>query len=377
MTSSKHYKESMTLLVEGSLRAIPLNIILATLLAIDLVYNNVPALIIEAWIFGIVFISMVRSLFCWKIIKWGVEQNKIQSTLLKFFFLTFVMGSIWGACYFITLPYLNDLHEFIIILVFGGMCAGAIASLSVYLPAYYAYVFPMLIPVIIYNYALLDLDRTILATMFLIFIAMLIISAKINNRLLNQNFRLFNEKELLISELKVMTITDSLTGLYNRRYFDTLFPQEFNRARRNQYFLSLVSIDADNFKLINDNLGHPFGDKVLISIADLLKKIFRRSNDILFRLGGDEFAIIIANQPIKDTISICQAIKNPFKTGILNQNCDSNEQLLMSHVTLSIGIVYIHFESSASVEHAITVADKALYQAKKNGKNQIVVKKLL
>ncbi|HAT8212037.1 TPA: GGDEF domain-containing protein, partial [Legionella pneumophila] len=171
MTSSKHYKENMTLLVEGSLRAIPLNIILATLLAIDLVYNNVPALIIEAWIFGIVFISMVRSLFCWKIIKWGVEQNKIQSTLLKFFFLTFVMGSIWGTCYFITLPYLNDLHEFIIILVFGGMCAGAIASLSVYLPAYYAYVFPMLIPVIIYNYALLDLDRTILATMFLIFIA--------------------------------------------------------------------------------------------------------------------------------------------------------------------------------------------------------------
>ncbi|HAT7768513.1 TPA: diguanylate cyclase [Legionella pneumophila] len=374
MISSKHYKENMTLLVEGSLRAIPLNIILATLLAIDLVYNNVPALIIEAWIFGIVFISMVRSLFCWKIIKWGVEQNKIQSTLLKFFFLTFVMGSIWGTCYFITLPYLNDLHEFIIILVFGGMCAGAIASLSVYLPAYYAYVFPMLIPVIIYNYALLDLDRTILATMFLIFIAMLIISARINNRLLNQNFRLFNEKELLISELKVMTITDSLTGLYNRRYFDTLFPQEFNRARRNQYFLSLVSIDADNFKLINDNLGHPFGDKVLISIADLLKKIFRRSNDILFRLGGDEFAIIIANQPIKDTISICQAIKNPFKT---ENNYGSNEQLLMSHVTLSIGIVYIHFESSASVEHAITVADKALYQAKKNGKNQIVVKKLL
>ncbi|APF02693.1 diguanylate cyclase [Legionella pneumophila] len=374
MTSSKHYKENMTLLVEGSLRAIPLNIILATLLAIDLVYNNVPALIIEAWIFGIVFISMVRSLFCWKIIKWGVEQNKIQSTLLKFFFLTFVMGSIWGTCYFITLPYLNDLHEFIIILVFGGMCAGAIASLSVYLPAYYAYVFPMLIPVIIYNYALLDLDRTILATMFLIFIAMLIISARINNRLLNQNFRLFNEKELLISELKVMTITDSLTGLYNRRYFDTLFPQEFNRARRNQYFLSLVSIDADNFKLINDNLGHPFGDKVLISIADLLKKIFRRSNDILFRLGGDEFAIIIANQPIKDTISICQAIKNPFKT---ENNYGSNEQLLMSHVTLSIGIVYIHFESSASVEHAIIVADKALYQAKKNGKNQIVVKKLL
>lgn len=367
----------MTLLFEGSLRAIPFNIILATLLALDLVYNDMPALIIGAWFFGIIFISLVRSFFCWKIIKRGVEKNSIQATLLKFFFLTFVTGSIWGACYFITLPYLNDLHEFIIILVFGGMCAGAIASLSIYLPAYYAYVFPMLFPVIVYNYALLDVDRTILATMFLIFIAMLIISAKINNRLLNENFRLFNEKELLINELKVMSITDSLSGLYNRRYFDNIFPQEFNRARRNQYFLSLLSIDVDNFKLINDNLGHPFGDKVLISIADLLKKIFRRSNDILFRLGGDEFAIIIANQPIKDTISICQAIKNPFKTGILNQNCDSNEQLLMSHVTLSIGIVYIHFESSASVEHAITVADKALYQAKKNGKNQIVVKKLL
>ncbi|HHT9801486.1 TPA: diguanylate cyclase [Legionella pneumophila] len=377
MTSSKHYKESMTMLFEGSLRAIPFNIILATLLALDLVYNDVPALIIGAWFFGIVFISLVRSYFCWRIIKRGVEKNRIQATLIEFFLLTFVTGSIWGACYFITLPYLNALHEFIIILVFGGMCAGAIASLSIYLPAYYAYVFPMLLPVIVYNYALLDLDRTMLATMFLIFIAMLIISAKINHRLLNENFRLFNEKELLINELKVMSITDSLSGLYNRRYFDNIFPQEFNRARRNQYFLSLVSIDIDNFKLINDNLGHPFGDKVLISIADLLKKIFRRSNDILFRLGGDEFAIIIANQPIKETISICKAIKNPFKTENLNHTYDSNEQLLMSHVTLSIGIAYIHFESSVSIEHAITAADKALYQAKKKGKNQIVVKKLL
>lgn len=92
------------------------------------------------------------------------------------------------------------------------------------------------LPVIVYNYALLDVDRTMLATMFLIFIAMLIISAKINHRLLNENFRLFNEKELLINELKVMSITDSLSGLYNRRYFDNIFPQEFNRARRNQYF---------------------------------------------------------------------------------------------------------------------------------------------
>ncbi|HIG0327727.1 TPA: GGDEF domain-containing protein [Legionella pneumophila] len=377
MASSKHYKESITLLFEGSLRAIPFNIILATLLVLDLVYNDVPAFTIGAWFFGIVFVSLVRSFFCWKIIKRGVETNRIQATLIKFFLLTFVTGCIWGACYFITLPYLNDLHEFIIILVFGGMCAGAIASLSIYLPAYYAYIFPMLLPVIVYNYALLDVDRTILATMFLIFIAMLIISAKINNRLLNENFRLFNEKELLIHELKVISITDSLSGLYNRRYFDNIFPQEFNRARRNQYFLSLILIDIDNFKLINDNLGHPFGDKVLISIADLLKKIFRRSNDILFRLGGDEFAIIIANQPIKDTVSICQSIKSPFRTESLNDNCDSNEQLLMRHVTLSIGIVYIHFESSASMEQAIIMADKALYQAKKNGKNQIVVRKLL
>ncbi|HAT9804067.1 TPA: GGDEF domain-containing protein [Legionella pneumophila] len=377
MTSSKHYKESLALLFEGSLRAIPFNIILAILLALDLVYSDVPALIIGAWFLGIVFISSVRSLFCWKIIKRGVEKNRIQATLIEFSLLTFVTGGIWGACYFITLPYLNDLHEFIIILVLGGMCAGAIASLSIYLPVYYAYVFPMLLPVIIYNYALLDVDRTILATMFLVFIAVLIISAKINHRLLTENFRLFNEKELLINELKVMSITDSLSGLYNRRYFDNIFPQEFNRARRNQYFLSLVSIDIDNFKLINDNLGHPFGDKVLISIADLLKKIFRRSNDILFRLGGDEFAIIIANQPIKETISLCQIIKNLFKTENLNHTYDSNEKLLMSHVTLSIGIAYIHFESSVSIERAITAADKALYQAKRKGKNQIVVKKLL
>lgn len=376
MASSKYYKESMTLLFEGSRRAIPFNIILATLLAFDLIYNDVPILIIGGWFSGILFISLVRSFFCWKIIKQGVDKNKIPLTLIKFCLLTLVTGSIWGACYFITLPYLNELHEFIIILVFGGMCAGSIASLSIYLPAYYAYVLPMLLPVIVYNYALLNVDRTILATMFLLFVVMLIISAKINKRLLNENFQLFNEKELLINELKVISITDSLSGLYNRRYFEITFPQEFNRARRNKYFLSLVSMDVDNFKLINDNFGHPFGDRFLISVADFLKKIFRRSNDIIFRLGGDEFAVIIANQPIKETISICRSIKNHFKTETLNRDYHSNELLLMNNVTLSMGIVNIHFESSSNIEYAITLVDEALYQAKKNGKNRIVVKSL-
>lgn len=120
------------------------------------------------------------------------------------------------------LHHISILQEFIIILVLGGMSAGAIASLSVYLPAYYAYILPMFLPVITYNYLTFELDRAMLATMFLLFVLMLVTSARINNLLLNRVFRLSREKQVLIDDLHQLSITDSLTGLYNRRYFESI-----------------------------------------------------------------------------------------------------------------------------------------------------------
>lgn len=362
-------KEAVLLLMQGSKKAIPFNVFIASLLALDLIYNHVPHILVASWFLAIIIISLIRWRFCVHIVKNKLDEESNKITLIKFFLLTLVIGTVWGSCYLISLPYITELHEFIIILVYGGLCAGSVASLSVYLPAYYAYIFPMFLPVIIYNYSLLNTDRIILATMFSLFVVMVLISAKINKKLLDKTFQLSHD-------LEVLSITDSLTGLYNRRHFESVLPQEMNRAKRNKYPLNLISLDVDNFKLINDNLGHPYGDKFLIGVGDLLNNTCHRANDILFRLGGDEFALILINQSVEEAISICRVINDQFKTHEKDRNNDLTKGSILDKITLSIGIVNIHFENHFTVERIINVADRALYQAKKRGKNQIIAKTL-
>ena len=362
-------REATLLLIHGSRKAIPFNIFLSLLLALDLRYNHVPILFVGGWFLTIVIISLIRWYFCGHVIKNKLDEGNNQQTLMIFSLLTLAMGVAWGSCYLISLPYVTELHEFIIILVFGGMCAGSIASLSVYLPAYYAYIFPMFLPVIIYNYSLFNTDRIILATMFSLFVVMVIISAKINKKLLDKTF-------MLSHDLHIMSITDSLTGLYNRRYFEEILPKELNRAKRNRYSLNLIYIDVDNFKLINDNFGHPYGDKFLIGVGDILKNSCRRANDILFRLGGDEFSIILVNQSLNDAISICNLIDDQFRNNQKSNSVHLIKNPILDQTTLSMGIVNIHFEHSYTIERIISMVDKALYQAKKMGKNRIISKTL-
>jgi diguanylate cyclase (GGDEF)-like protein len=364
------YPEGVILLFEGSLRVIPFNIILALLLTIDLLYNKAPLQLVILWMGAIIISTVCRWFFCRYVINKKLFTS--DSYILAYFvLLTLFMGSVWGVCYWLMLPYISTLQEFIIILVFGGMSAGSIASLSVYLPAYYAYIFPMFLPVIAYNYLVFETDRAILATMFLLFVIMVLISSRINNLLLNRVFSLSREKEALIDNLHRLSISDALTGLYNRRYFESVLQNEYEKAQRNHYSLALVSIDIDNFKLINDNFGHPYGDDFLIFIAELLKNTFRRVNDMIFRIGGDEFSIILLNQSIKEALNICNEFNDQFN------KTKPQEQSILQDITLSMGIVSVQFNYHLTIESLINSADEALYQAKKEGKNKMIVREFL
>lgn len=359
-------KESFNLLMEGSKNAVLFNIILAFLLSLILIYDKVPLSLVGGWLAAIIIINLIRWFFCKKNIKNNHYEKNHQINILKFFLLTLVTSIVWVSCYFIVLPYLPELDKFIIILVYGGMCAGSIASLSPYLPAYYAYILPIFFPIIIYNYYLFNIDGIILGSMFLLFTVMLITSAKINNKLLRKTFE-------LSSKLQIISITDALTGLYNRRYFTEMLSRELNQAKRNKNPFNLVFIDVDNFKLINDNLGHPKGDTFLVDLGSLLNRACKRANDFSFRIGGDEFALILVNQSLDETISRCQQICVDF-LNISNPICNILlKQSISDKVTLSMGIVNIHVESQSNMDQIISAADTALYEAKKKGKNQIIV----
>ncbi|HHT9889751.1 TPA: GGDEF domain-containing protein [Legionella pneumophila] len=253
--------------------------------------------------------------------------------------------------YFIFSPYLNDTSEFIFVFILGGLSTGAIASLSIYLPAYYAYVLPMNFPIIAYNLYLFQFDKAIFAVMYSLFLIIVLLTARLNSKLL--------------SKVRVLSITDSLTGLFNRRHFDVVFRNELSRAKRNKYPISLVFIDIDNFKYINDTFGHSVGDSFLIHVSNILKQTLRRSSDSLFRIGGDEYAAILINMPPSEAITVCALLQEQF-----------NKKNQYKNVSLSMGVISIDSIRVIDQQSAITAADKTLYQAKKAGKNQIKSKSL-
>ncbi|MGB3962858.1 MAG: diguanylate cyclase [Sulfurimonas sp.] len=163
------------------------------------------------------------------------------------------------------------------------------------------------------------------------------------------------------------SIIDELTGVYNRRHFNTLFVDELNRARRQQISFSFLIIDVDNFKLYNDNYGHLMGDAALINLSKAISQRLQRCNEFLFRLGGEEFGVIFSGYSEAESLKYAQNI------------CKTVEALCIEHshnepygyLTVSIGICNVnegHYIDSKTIYHD---ADKALYDAKRLGRNRV------
>lgn len=370
---AKQFKEGQEFLFEGAYRSIIFNVVITILLALYLVYHECPLKPLVVWLTAISIVSCIRIFHCKFVIKHDCLSNFANFHLYLFTFLTLLTGVLWTSIYFIALPYIDEPQQYVIILAFGGMSAGAAASLAVYFPAFMAYVLAIFMPVIIYNYAVFDMVHIILASMFLMFLIVITISAKAHQMLLYKIFSLTEQNIILSERFEMLAITDSLTGLYNRRYFTDISESEYNRAKQNYQSFVLVSIDIDNFKLINDNFGHPFGDKFLIYTAAYLKSFMRRANDLIFRLGGDEFAMLLVNVTEEKTRDICNEIKNKYLSNpkFEYEPQDQEHQIILKQVSLSMGVVYVEYGSTAKIDQIIEKADELLYHAKKEGKNNI------
>lgn len=167
------------------------------------------------------------------------------------------------------------------------------------------------------------------------------------------------------SQLEKLTKTDGLTGLFNRRYFDEVLPQQITSANRSKELLALVMIDIDHFKIYNDTFGHPAGDVALVNLANLLKRQMKRSNDSVFRLGGEEFALLYQAKNEHAAIKLIEEIREAVEN--LDQYCDIERK-----ITISAGLLLINSKQNITVVRAYELADKLLYQAKHSGRNQVV-----
>ena len=170
----------------------------------------------------------------------------------------------------------------------------------------------------------------------------------------------------LNEKLETLSVTDELTGLYNFRYFTHRLTDEMVRAKRYGLRLSLLMMDLDNFKIVNDQRGHLGGDEALKKVADMLQNS-GRSTDVAARYGGEEFTVILPEVGMESAAFRAERLRQTLSEIVVESNGSSFS------VTMSIGVATFDPEKMKSPHELIGAADQALYHAKKIGKNCVVM----
>lgn len=207
-----------------------------------------------------------------------------------------------------------------------------------------------------------------LVIFFLIFTMILkLISEKEIRRKNKELEEIMKKLECANEELNRVSLTDSLTKLYNRRYMDMFLNDTLNIAKRSKVSMAVLVMDIDRFKYINDNYGHLIGDDILKEVASSINALILRSTDAVFRFGGDEFVVVLYDTDNDGIFTVAERIHNAVsKINIIDGN--SKDKI---SVTISVGGFVIKPMHDMEVEYILAKADGALYKAKENGRNQI------
>ena len=174
------------------------------------------------------------------------------------------------------------------------------------------------------------------------------------------------------AQLEKLSVTDGLTGLYNHRHFEERLADEFRRSQRYSDPVSLMMIDLDHFKQVNDRYGHPMGDKVLRGTAELIRSSIR-DPDICARYGGEEFAIILPKTHVQGALAVGERIVRALrgKSYPLDTVDPATGKPAELRVTGSLGIAFYPSKDVTTAELLVKHADEALYKAKKEGRDTI------
>ncbi len=169
----------------------------------------------------------------------------------------------------------------------------------------------------------------------------------------------------LHEELRELALRDSMTKLYNRRYFSSVSEDIYNIALREKTDLSLIMIDIDRFKNINDTYGHKIGDDVIIDLAIRLI-VQQRKSDIICRFGGEEFVILLQKTSLEGAGVVAEKIRSELESSVVRLKNGKS-----INYTVSLGVAQVNFQKKQSIEDVLNQADNALYRAKDSGRNRI------
>jgi len=260
-------------------------------------------------------------------------------------------------------------YYLIALLIYAPLMALMIATFNTFLPytefTRHSFLAGALIEIIFFTLILTSRYRTINLQKIEIQKELIFEQSKNEEFLETQILERTKEIQESKKELELLASTDSMTKLYNRRYFTEISKSLLDLAKRNKSYTTVIMLDIDKFKNVNDTYGHKVGDKVIISLASLLLKYSRKS-DIVSRWGGEEFVVLLPQTNQEGAYTIAQKMRYEAENLVLK--LEGNREVKF---TISIGISHIDLEHDLDVEMAIHRADEALYEAKSTGRNRV------
>lgn len=210
---------------------------------------------------------------------------------------------------------------------------------------------------------------------FIVLISLLIMSLVFQSIQNNQVSLIKTSKKLESANKKLETasITDALTNLFNRRYFNLVYNRELTRCIREEKSMSFMMLDIDFFKGYNDSYGHLQGDTALKAVANVMKETLQRPGDYIFRLGGEEFGILISDIDEAQAYNMAERLR----LNVESLQIEHKASEISTFLSVSIGTVMLLPDQNIDPEHIIQKADENLYRAKEEGRNRVIISNLI
>lgn len=334
---------------------------LATALLLSIIlWSHLDNDLILGWLGAIFLVSAYRlSLF----VAYRRIENDLSSYISwekPYFAIVVISSLVWGVGCAWMISTTTALYQTIIYVFLVGTAGGAISVYSAVLILVRAIVAAVLLPATTWLLVQEKFTLVLLGVGGLFFLLNAIrgtgVLANALHRNILLNYQLAEAKEQAVASAR----TDFLTGLNNRRYFNELATLQVEFCRRHGYPVSLILLDVDEFKKVNDTRGHNCGDLALQHLAKVLLQSIR-SPDVCGRIGGEEFAILVPNADLNDTKATAERIRSRIE----QRTIDASEGPL--RITVSLGITTGGF----GVEELLKRADKAMYRAKTTGRNKV------
>jgi diguanylate cyclase (GGDEF)-like protein len=354
-------KDKLTLLYRQSFPSLFVSILVGALLA-RILWLNHPGGGAGFWFAAVAAISLIR-LRLFLVFRQTLQRDVEVLVWERHYFVSLlVCSAVWGLGTLWIVPKDSLFYQVVVFYFLMGMAGGAMAVYSASRGLTLATIFVVLGPFTLWMLAQGSPVQLAMGGAAAIFLASAVRSTRVISRALHQSFTLTHQLVSAKNNAEDMARTDALTGLMNRRAFADVGKRLFGVAVRVRQPISLIVIDLDHFKEVNDSHGHRLGDLVLQHVAQLLRESVRES-DLCARLGGEEFAVLLPNTTRDSGLLIAEKLRQRIATDPV-----SNGERAYP-VTASFGVA----EGGETLDALIQQADEAMYRAKRGGRNRVAV----